>query len=422
MSGRARLLATAVVAALAAAPAGAADWSFDPAVEIGAERSDNLNRAGGGAELPEGEWATAYTGSVTLALSATSPRSSTSFSYRPFFERYDEYSELDNTSHDVSFSWSWTASRRTTWDATLGWSRRERQRLLFDEPDLDQVALPRTRNDALRGAFGTSVRAGRHSDVSFRLSHTANSYDADTVTVDERALRLDDSSSTNLSADFGYRLSERKSLGVVASAGRNDSGFRGEVDTYSLQGSYEWTGRSEVTVGLRLGATTTSVQDPGVDAEGDPLPAYDESAALTGGIDVNGRVSRYVTLNGGVSRDVTTGTGVSGAVESLSVFAACNWQLRRYSSLRFSGRYAQRDDLDREAEASAAVVSTAADTTSYRAEWRAAVSPSWQLVLSAERFDQSTDEVLDTAEAELLTLDYTIYGLSIRWAPGEGRR
>ena len=55
-------MAVTVVAALAAAPAGAADWSFDPAVEIGAERSDNLNRAGGGSELPEREWATAYTG------------------------------------------------------------------------------------------------------------------------------------------------------------------------------------------------------------------------------------------------------------------------------------------------------------------------------------------------------------------------
>jgi hypothetical protein len=359
----------------------------------------------------------AYTASVTLALSATTPRSETTFSYRPFIERYDEYSQLDNTSHDLSLGWSWTASRRTEVDATVGWSQRERQRLLFDEPDLDLVALPRTRFESLRGTFGTRVRSGRHGEIRFQLRHTSSSYDDEAVASDADLLRLTDSSSTGGQVSFDYLLSARKRLGLSVGADRADSGFRGELDTYRASGTYGWTGRGELTVNLRLGAAWTSVRDPGVDPSGDPLPEYDDQTALVGGIDVSGRVSRYVTLTAGVDRDITAGSGVSGAVESLSGFAACDIQLRRYSRLLLTGRYAQRDEVDR-VEAAPSADGRAADTSSFRAEWRAALSRSWQLVLSAERFDQDSD----SQDEDILTVDYTIYSASVRWAPAAGRR
>lgn len=408
-----RVVTVSLAAALAAVPVAASDWSFAPAVEVGAERSDNLRTLGSDGE--PGEWGTAYTAALDLGLVRTNPRSELRFAYRPFLETFEDNSELDNTSHRVSADWSLEASRRTEWDARLSWSRRERQRLTFEDPDLDQVALPGRENDTLSGSLGTTMRTGKKTRVSLRANHVSNSYEESGAGSDPR-IRLQDSRSTLLSADFGYSLSEHRSVGLALSAGRTDDGDRGELDTYQLVGSYSWTGRNDLSIDLTLGATAVSIRDTGVDAAGDPLPEYDEPVELTGSFGVDGRLSRYVTLNGGIARQVSDGVGVSGSVTSLSAFTACDVRLRRSSSLRFSARYAQRDEIRREEAAAGA--RPAADTTSYRAEWRAGLSESWQLVLSGERFDQSSDD----SGNELLNVDYTIYGLSIRWAPETGRR
>jgi hypothetical protein len=399
----------ALLLGVAGVPGWAADWSFEPVVDVGVEHTDNvLART---AETAESD--TALRAALTLALRGVSPRSETLLSYRPSHEAYDEFSELDNTSHDAFFRWETRATRRFDVGFDAGWTSREQARVLFDEPQLDLVALPRTEFEALRARLEGELRAGRHSAWNFSARQVANSYDQPEVSDGGGALVLDDTSSTTLGLGYDYLLDDRRRIGATLEATRLDEGFRGEVDTYRLLGVYRWQGRRELSVTLRAGAGQTSVREAGVGPGGDPLPDIDEATYVVGGVDVSGPVGRRATLTGGVSRDVTGGSGVSGTVDTLSAFLAWELRLQRYSGLSLFARYAQRDALDRVDDGLEPYPGV--DTTSYRAEYRAALSRSWRLVVAGERFDQSSDE-------ETLQVDYTIYSASVRWAPAAGRR
>jgi hypothetical protein len=411
MSSRARL-GLAVLGLLLAPLAThglAADWSFEPVVDLGAEHTDNVLVS----SAAPAESDTAWRAALTLALRGVTPRSETLLSYRPAREIYDEFSELDHTSHDAFVRWETQASRRLDLTFDAGWTRREQARVLFDAPQLDLVALPRTRFEALRGLFESELRAGRTSAFNFSARHVRNSYEQQEVPSGETSLTLGDTSSTTLGLGYDYLFSERKRLGTTLEATRIDEGFRGEVDTYRLLGVYRWEGRRELSVTLRVGAGQTSVREPGLGPGGEPLPDIDEQTFFVGGIDLSGPVGRRSTLTGGISRDVTGGAGVSSTAETLSGFLAWDFRLRRYSGLSVFARYTQRDTLDR--IEGGAEPFPGIDTTSYRAEWRGALSRTWRLVVAGERFDQSSDEAS-------LEVDYTIYSASLRWAPAAGRR
>lgn len=382
-----------------------ADWNFEPVVELGAEHNDDVLTTTADVE---DESDLSYTAAVTLAWRGTSPRSTTSFSYRPSYEGYSDYSELDNTAHVVSLGWEHQASRIWSWAADAIWSRQERARVFFDAPSLDLVALPRTRFDVLRGQVDATVSSGPRTALTLSMSQSRSSYDADEVDLGGEVLVLDDASTTSVALSYEHALSARRRMGVMLDAARNDAGLRGEIDTYSMVGTYGWTGRNDLSVTLRLGAGTTSVRSSGFDTSGNPLPAIDEQTYMVGGIDVRGGISRRATLSAGLDRDVTSGSGVSAPSETLSGYLAYDLRVARFSRIALFGRYAQRDTLDRVDEG--IEVYPSSDTTSFRAEYRAALSRTWQMVLAGERFDQSSD-------SETLDIAYTIYSLSLRWAP-----
>jgi len=379
----------------------AADWSFDPIFTFAAERTDDVF-ASSGAVAGSGESDVALTLDARLAMTANNPRSEVSFVYQPMHEAYQDFGDLDNTSHRVHLGWNFRPTRRNEWETNATWSRQERQRVSMDDPTLDQVALPRTRFETYSATAQWRAGLAPRSRLVLYGAVDGNRYDAGQVD----GLRLADVTTTSAQVGYEFDANSLTVVGVSLFGSRIDEGFRGERDVLRLLGVYQRV-TDERTIAITLGAAKTSVRDPGEDVPEGFQP--DEPTEVVGSLTYQASLLRRGQLQMGLFRDVASSGGTGGTTISTGGFVSLRVPAGRWSHFSAYGHYAKRDPL------SGQILAGESETMSYRVEWNGAFSSRWYLVVAGERFDQSSDEAsLDRA--------YTIWSLGLRWSPTAPRR
>ena len=395
---RAFLQLLAMVTALAlAAPAGAADVSFDPVLTVSAERTDDVLASAGGAGLAGDQSDVALTLEARLALLRRTPRSEVSLIYHPFYEAYQDYGELDNTSHRLLLGWTAQLSRRSEWEASLSYSRVERQRVDFDNPAQDLVVLPRTTLDTFAATAQLRQAVSQRSRLLLYASLAGNRYDSGQTT----GIALADVTTTSAQVGWEFDLSSLAVAGVSFYGSRLDEGFRGQRDVLRLLGVYRRaTENSSLT--LSAGVAKTTVNDPG---EGIPADVQiEEPTDPVASLSLQRTFRRRGQVQIDLYRDVSSSSGTGGASLSTGGFVALRVPTGRWSSFALFSRYDRREPQQGQ------IVAFETRTVSYRTEWSVAFGPRWYLVTAGERFDQSSDE-------QLLDRNYTIWSLGLRYSP-----
>ncbi|UCF67133.1 MAG: hypothetical protein JSV80_15350, partial [Acidobacteriota bacterium] len=165
-------LLAGLVALVTLAPAAAADWKFDPVLELSSAHTDNARLEAGGSDAARRKESAIITSAeLSLGLTGVSPQGEFAFAYRPVYETYSgtdtlDASQLDNTSHLVSLSWVTRRSRRRDWRLSASWSLYERARLTADTVESDVVFVPRTETQTYSArADGTFALSRRSSFI-----------------------------------------------------------------------------------------------------------------------------------------------------------------------------------------------------------------------------------------------------------------
>ncbi len=398
MGNRTNAAALVLVLLAGTAAAGAAGWTIEPVLTVTGEHTDNVRTIGAG-----GASDTIVSTALLLPLRRETPRTTLELSWQPSRETYNDYGALDNTAHTVRLAWRHEPTRRTTWNLSAGWDRRERARVRYDDVADDLVVLPHTRVDTLSGRLEGRFTLAPRSRLTTAATWRDTSYDEPRVpAAGGLPVRLADSTDTALSVGFERDVGRRTALRVRWQGSRIDEGFRGEWDVHrALVGlvlghaeRLQWT--------LEAGAAWTDVRDPG-ETGADDSPTWG-----VGTIGIRGPVGRRSgTLVAGAGVDVAGSGGTSGV--SRSTFGYVGWRMPvgRWSQVEIVGRYAERDPLD------PAYVRTI--TRSWRAEWRASFSPRFALVFAGEILNQS-------ASGTVLAADTTTWSIGMRWDPLAPRR
>ncbi len=382
----------------AAGPALAGGWTIDPVLTVTGEWTDNVRVAG-----TDGESDSIVTTSLLLPLRRETPRTTLELSWQPGRETYGDYGALDNTTHTVRLGWRHAASRRSAWTLGAAWDRRERARVRYDEVADDLVALPRTRVDTLSGRLEGRFDLGVRTRLTTGATWRDTSYDVPEASGPGGVpVRLADSTDTGLSLGLESDLGRRTAFRVRWRGSRIDEGFRGEWDVHRLLVGFVLGHAERLQWTLEAGAAWTDVRDPGESGAEDSPTWGVATIGLRGPV---GRRSGTITAGAGV--DVAGSGGTSGAARSTFGFVGWRMPVGRWSQVELVARYAERDPMDAAYERTI--------TRSYRAEWRAALSPRFALVFAGETIDQS-------ASGAVLAADATTWSLGGRWAPTAPRR
>ncbi len=416
ISSRKRWWGLGLVLAFSPAFASAADWAFEPVVNLGIEHSNNVFSLGAPSSADDFDPAdTSSYLSVAFAWTATTRRSSFSFNYTPFFERYQDFSTLDNTAHRVGLIWAQQQSPRVDWETRFHWARQQRQRVIFDNPAQDQIILPQNEFDTLAASLQGRFVLSERSRVVAVVSAGATSYSEKDLppedidgdgTFDVPGVSLDDARDISLQLGWESDLSPRKVVGVSVFATRIDEDRRGEYDVYRLLGVYRWGQAEHVVTTLTLGGAQTSVRDPGWGVFSEDL---DEPSYLVGTLGIEGTIRRRTRIRGGIFRDVQASGGVTGTALTSGAFISLGMPTGRWSTLNLFARSAKRKPVRESGR------SRQTDTVSFRAEWAVALSSRWFVVFAGERFDQSSD--LTSLEG-----DFNVLSAGVRWTPASPRR
>lgn len=393
---RAVLRLSVLFLAWSAGPVLAADWSFDPVINLTAEHNNNVQFAGAAGVSDD-----FLTASVALVFTARTPRSTTTFSYIPTQEWYQDNDHLNNLAHTAALTWAHTTSSRTTWDASVVWSRRERPYFSFLTPEADLIVTPRTETTTQAARLGVRFAVAPRSRLFLAGTYAATSFDTDILeTGDGDILLVDDVTETGLEAGFEWDHSPMTVMRVFYHGTLMDEGIRGRRVihralyglTHGPETGWQWD--------LSVGPAKIDVQEL-------PVGESDETAGTqwVGDLSVHRPILRTGGLILGVSRDFTGNGGVLGSARTWAGYGSVRIPTGRWSALNLLGRYASRSPLEGLSAFSRAV------TRTWRAEWLAAFGPHWGVVVFGEQVSQSA--VGDSG----LRSGYKIYGIGLRWTP-----
>ncbi len=272
---QAALAALAMLAALVAAPAArAADWSFDPSFVLGVQYNTNVLLAG---DQKLGDTIGVF--SVALPFTATTPRSSTSFSFMPTWYEYASkaytgpgagaepgganLSDLSYGSYGATLAWSFTQSQRTSWQASASGARTDRQTVSFDNVRQDLVVLPPTTTTSWAASGTGTFRLSERASWIVNLGTAGTFYDSNRFVGGPDSggdgtgavIVVDNTMTTSLGLASEARLSPSSRLQVGYLGQYIDNGGFGSDLVQNLWGGYlhgeategwQFTGRAGV--------------------------------------------------------------------------------------------------------------------------------------------------------------------------------
>jgi hypothetical protein len=198
-----------------------AETTFNPRLSVGRTYTDNVRYT---AEAPEDS--DAYTSySLVLPVTTTTPSSTFVFSYRPVFNQFDDFGDLDHLEHVVDLSANTQVSRTTTVKYGLDFQDTQSQNYpLAGEGAQESLLYYRTE----RRLFGASVGIDRSltpnwsGDLSLDVQHV----EIDQISDFPAAIPLDE-------------LGDRRRVGVAVGGSRKlsggrSAGFQYGVDSYDV--------------------------------------------------------------------------------------------------------------------------------------------------------------------------------------------
>jgi hypothetical protein len=418
-AGRSSLALVLLGCAALAAPA--ADWAFDPVLTLQARHTDNPQQVE--ADTTEGD--DLVSADLSLVLAATTPRSSSTFTYQPSYDWYQDNDALNAYAHFFGIAWYFTPTTRTRWDLTAGWTLTERPRVYSGTIDRPELFLPDQQRDTLFARAAVAVALSPRTSLNLALGAQRSDLDSVLLPVVEEDADGDgtpdgvtqadagpnQSKQVDLSAGLSRTLSPLSSAGLELRASRIDEGFYGVRDVMRALLSYGRGTAERFRVTLTGGAAKTTIQDEPVVPAGLPEDAIvdtnQEPTTFVGSVVATGRVGLRGTVSAGLVRDVSSSSGLTGASIADAVFADYSHTVGRFSTFALRGRYSRFEPLRLEG-------TTTSQTKSHgaTAEYGWAMSPRWFLVLAAEWIGQSGGDELGAP-----ALDYGILSAGLRWAP-----
>ena len=432
MRGRAPTALVALAALLAAPAAPAADWSFDPSVVLGVQYNDNvlLVTPVDDSSYTVGDWIGVL--SVALPVTATTPRSSTSFTLTPTRYQYDnksvpdapdgpaDLSDLSYTDYTASLGWTFNQSTRTTWEVTGAGARSDRQGVSYDNVQQDLFVLPPTTTTSW-GAMGSGTfRLSERAAWIVRLGTSGTHYASNRfVGTEGQPVTVDDSMTTALGLASETRLSPKSQLRVGYIGQYIDNKSLGSDLVQNLGGAYiygnaaegwEFTGRLGVAW---LKTADLPDWEPDPDPEPDPddpelPPEREEEFRPVFQISAVRQVLTRSQVEMGVLQEFTGSNGVEGTALTLGAYAALRVPIRQASRFGLAVRYSDRDP----------VRDTFPSTTTLggSAEFVAGLSRHWGLGFGVQYYDQTTNET-DETTAYVPDGQYAIYSAVVSWNP-----
>lgn len=423
MRARRRLAGLALAALVAAGgPVPAADWSFDPSVVLGIQYNDNVFYVTDPERdtlEPLGDWIGVL--SVALPVTATTPRSSTSFTFTPTRYQYaskeytgpnstgdgDDLSELSYTDYAASLGWTFEQSSRTSWGVTASGGRSERQGVSYDNVQQDLFVLPPTTTTSWGATGSGTFRLSERAAWIVQLGSTGTRYDRDDP-VAAGLYSIDDSMTTSLGLASETRLSPRSRLRVGYIGQYIDNDSLGTDLVQNLGGAYiygnavegwEFTGRAGAAW---LKTVDLPAPETGIDRE--PVdeinPVFQFSVAR--------QVLTRALVEAGVLQEYTGSNGVEGTALVLGAYTALRVPIGQYSRFGLALRYSDRDPVR--------ATFPGTQTLGASAEYVAGLSRHWALGFGVQYYDQAVDETED-ATAAVFDGEYAIYSAVVSWNP-----
>ncbi len=385
----------------------AAEWRFEPIVDVSASWTDNVQLDDPRIGDDESESDIALRSSVRLGLTARTPRTAWSLAYTPAYEAYDEFSDFDNASHSFTTGLDFTQSPRATWNFTGAWDSRERARVSLEESGLANalidVGVVRTEAWAAR-IQGLLTASERHRwVVAADTFGTTYDDDADSSATET----LEDASSIGAELAWETDLAERTAIGLRGRVARFDEGARGEYDTQEVLLGFTFGSPERLQVTIAAGVTRTDVRD-----FGDYEP-YDTPTTESGRIAIARRLGARLSLTAGAGREVGLTQGTGGVSINDFVNGRLLWQVGPRAAIGAAATWTKRDPLENDPLTG---LDRGLATLGYGVEWSYAFSPRWRVYVRGDYIDQQAD-----SEA-LLEVDRTVAATGIRYAPNAPRR
>jgi hypothetical protein len=424
-AARAALAALAALLVVPAAPA--ADWSFDPSVVLGVQYNDNvllITDLEQETVEPLGDWIGVL--SVALPVTATTARSSTTFTLTPTRYQYgskeyqgpqstfegDNLSELSYTDYTASLSWSFTQSQRTDWTATASGNRSERPGVTYDNVRQDLFVLPPTTTTSWSAAGTGTFRLSERAAWIVGLGSTGTLYGSNRfVGPDDQPIRVDNTMTTSVGLAAETRLSPRSQLRIGYIGQYIDSNEAGSDLVQNLGGSYLYGDASDGwQFTCRLGvAWLQTAELPYWDRESDEPPPEDADEFRPVFLfSASRQIINRTTVEAGISQEFTGTNGVEGTALTLGAYAALRAPIRLYSRFGLALRYSDRDPVRDTYPTSR--------TLGASAEYVAGLSRHWGLGFGVQFYNQATG---DTAGTTNFVPDgnYGLYSAVVSWNP-----
>lgn len=381
----------------------AAEWRFEPVVSFNAQDNSNVFLVDG---EPQSDKLASV--AVDLAASRRTERATLTMSYAPEREQYQDFSELNNTSHALRVGADWRFTQRSSWNSSFSWVRRERATLSFSDTAQDLVALPRTQYDTLAASLSGTAEQTQRLRWFWGAAAASTRYEDSSIATTAGGLTLEDSQDIGVRGGIESDLSATSRVRGELRVNRIEEGARGSRDVRRVLAGWTFGRIERVQVDISAGAAFSKLRDTGELVNVEKTSATD----TVGSVNLRGRVGATGEMSVGVSRDVTNTLGISGASLTDSATIGYRRPLGRFSELNFGARYADRTPLD-DNESLART-----KTKAYRAEYRAAFSARWALVVAGEKVDQSSPASSSLGSTDTVpAIDYQIFSLGLRWSP-----
>jgi hypothetical protein len=359
--------------------------------------------------------------SVALPVTATTPRSSTRFSFTPTRYQYDnksytgpdtseggaDLSDLSSTDYTASLGWTFDQSTRTAWEATAAGTRSERQSVTFDNVRQDLFVLPPTTTTTWSATGTGTFRTSERWAWIVGLGSTGTRYESNrfvtTVPGESSAqvITVSDTMTTNLGLASETRLSPKSQLRIGYIGQYIDNGEYGSDLVQNLGGAYVYGNAAEGwEFFARLGAGWLQTADLGVgrtERVDEVKPVFLLSASR--------QVLNRALVEAGVLQEFTGSNGVEGTALVLGAYTALRVPIKQASEFGLALRYSDRDPVQ----------DTFPDSRTFGggASYVAGLSRHWGLGLGVQYYDQTT------ADATEFVPDgtYSIYSAFVTWNP-----
>ncbi|MCU0254275.1 MAG: hypothetical protein MUE47_07010, partial [Acidobacteria bacterium] len=373
---------------------------------------------------PIGDWIGVL--SVALPVTATTPRSSTSFTFTPTRYQYasKEYSgpassfdganlsDLSFTDYTANLSWNFTQSPRTGWTATASAGRSERPGVTYDNVRQDLFLLPPTVTTSWSATGTGTFRFSERAAWIVGLGSTGTRYQSNRFVGSEgQPIRVDNSMTTSLGLASETRLTPLSQLRIGYVGQYIDNGGLGSDLVQNLGGAYlygdasqgwQFTGRVGVAW---LKTANLPVQDT---LPGEPPPQRVDEFRPVFLISASRQIVRRTTVEAGIEQQFTGSNGVEGTALTFAAYTALRAPIRQYSRFGLALRYSDRDPVQEGFATSR--------TMGASAEYVAGLSRHWGLGFGVQFYNQRTGDTAGTADF-VPDGNYALYSAVVSWNP-----